>query len=108
MRTPAWFAVVALAACAAPPDFVPGLTTRADVLLALGEPVLSFANDTVLAYSLYRMRTLVMVRPAVLYEGKAIGPRVRRSPAGAREAARVINVVAYEFDDNGILLRRSP
>lgn len=108
MRTPAWFAVVALAACAAPPEFVPGRTTRADVLLALGEPVLSFANDTVLAYALRRTPTLRMVRPSDLYVEDALGQRVQRSPTNARQIARLITVVAYEFDGNGILVRKSP
>jgi hypothetical protein len=100
MRTGVILLLPVLAACAGAPPTPPG-TRRADVLLAFGEPALSFAHDTVLVYAA-TYGVAAGAPPEAIYTdggGRILNEELRVRPGGV--SARV-----FVFDDDGVLLRR--
>jgi hypothetical protein len=108
--------VLLLPACAGLPEFTPGVTRRADVLLALGEPVLRVDGDRVLMHAWVGGRERASIPAHVLYR-RAAGNVLRRTdlvvPA-TNEMVRVgqrplpLHHVVHEFDADGVLRRRLP
>lgn len=95
-----------LAACSPFHDFATQPTTRADVLLALGEPVLVFGNGSELVYGAGASGSSHnSIRPAESYYSM--------QPDGRRVLAREHYLVwrlpkaeVYVFDAHGILVRQ--
>lgn len=108
MKPLATLLLLSFAACAGLPEFTPGVTRRADVLLALGEPLLTFAEDSVMVHMWLASTALHMVRPEALYDLRASGEQVQRAPAAAQDVARLFHFVVHEFDRDGLLIRRLP
>jgi hypothetical protein len=109
-----WLLATALScACAGPPRFTPGVTKRADVLLALGEPVLALNADTLLVHAWSPSTVLLMIPARLLYRTEA-GVLQRTDLAmpdtWPGPATRQIGLrhVVHEFDAEGVLLRSLP
>lgn len=101
MRLSSCIALCGLAGCIGHPYFTPGTTRRADVLLALGEPTLSFAADRELVYP--HLERIGLLPPEDFYrayryrEGLILSDRFALRPPPAD---------VYVFDQRGILVRR--
>ena len=102
MRIPLPMLGVVFAACA-PSSFEPGHATRADVLLEMGEPVLSFANDTELVYSQVTATDHVSAPPPEhFYRGRTGSLRTLREE---HSIFRLPSAKVFVFDANGRLVR---
>lgn len=95
-------ACLALASCA-PSAFEPGRSTRADVLLEWGEPVLSFAHDTELVYCTAIASDHSAVFTAGHYYTGTPGS-LRRLRAVHLPQHRYLAPRVFVFDANGILV----
>lgn len=114
-----WLALLAwlgLPACGGLPTFTPGVTRRADVLLALGEPVLALDADTVLMHAWSGAPGLTTMPADRLYrrDGAGVLRRidlvlpVRNEMVHPGAGPLPLHHVVHEFDANGILRRRLP
>ncbi len=102
-----------LSACVGLPAVTTGVTRRADVLLAFGEPVLALDHDRVLVHvwlpssrflvvpqrGMYRAEAGILRRWDVALPTPSMQAPQRPSPYG---------YVVHEFDAHGVLLRRLP
>ena len=102
-----------LPACAGLPEFTPGVTSRADVLLALGEPVLALDQDRLLVHVWQPSSQWLMLPARAVYRSDAgvlrrIGAALPTTSVNHHPWQGYGNHVVHEFDANGVLLRRLP
>jgi hypothetical protein len=114
-RSWAWVpSTLLLLSCAGLPEFTPGVTHRAEVLLALGEPVLALHADTVLVHAwtpgglMIPARRLYRHDAGVLRRTDLAMPDTWPGRPGRTEQPVAIHHVVHEFDAQGVLVRRLP